>query len=141
MNFFAGQVGQELETPVIFLRDRDSGKKLYLRGKKAELLKEQWVGKHVVVGIRPEDIYEYQEAVKLDIVQNSVGIREVVETRENLGAEVMLYYTDERQNCAVRLKPSNQRKVGETIELYFDPDKVHVFDRETGESIFYKEEI
>lgn len=29
---------------------------------------------------------------------------------------------------------------GEKIDLYFDPKKIHLFDQNTEESIFYREE-
>ena len=141
MNFFSAQVGLEQEKVVIFLKNQNSGKKVYLKGKKAELLKRDWLGKQVILGIRPEDIYEYDEAVKLGIEENSVGIKVTVETRENLGAEVMLYFTEENRNYSVRLKPENQTLVGEDVQLYFDPEKIHVFDCETEENIFYQEEV
>ena len=101
MNFFSAQVGLEQEKVVIFLKNQNSGKKVYLKGKKAELLKRDWLGKQVILGIRPEDIYEYDEAVKLGIEENSVGIKVTVETRENLGAEVMLYFTEENRNYLI----------------------------------------
>ena len=41
----------------------------------------------------------------------------------------------------VRLRPDNQTRTGQEIQLYFDPEKIHVFDKETGENLFYREEI
>lgn len=141
MNFFEAEIGKEREQAVIFLRDQNSGKKIYVKGWKAEQLKKEWLGKQVILGIRPEDIYEYDEAVRLEIADSTSGVTERIETRENLGAEVILYFTEERKSCAVRLGAENQTRAGESIDLYFDPDKIHLFDRETEENIFYRGEL
>lgn len=141
MNFFTSQVGVENGKTVVFLRNPNSGRKIYLTGKRAELLKRECLGQQVILGIRPEDIYEHDEAVKLGIEKDSEGITENVDTRENLGAEVMLYFSEEGRNCSARMRPENQTRVGENISLYFDPEKIHIFDCETGRNIFYKEGI
>ena len=52
-----------------------------------------------------------------------------------LGAEIMLYFEEQDRTCAVRLDPSNQTKVWEEIELYFDMEKIHIFDIVTEENI------
>ena len=52
-----------------------------------------------------------------------------------LGAEVFLYFDEQHRTHAVRLEPSNQTKVGETVDLYFDPNRIHIFDTETEENI------
>ena len=57
-----------------------------------------------------------------------------------LGAEVILYFDEQGKTLAVRLNPENQTKVGEKVSLYFDMDKAHVFDPETEENLFYREE-
>ena len=60
--------------------------------------------------------------------------------REMLGAEVILYFDEQGKTLAVRLNPENQTQVGENVSLYFDMDKAHVFDPETEENLFYREE-
>ena len=70
-----------------------------------------------------------------DLQKTSAGIRETVVTREMLGAEVFLYFDEQHRTHAVRLEPSNQTKVGETVDLYFDPNRIHIFDTETEENI------
>ena len=57
-----------------------------------------------------------------------------------LGAEVILYFDEQGKTLAVRLNPENQTQVGEKVSLYFDMDKAHVFDPETEENLFYREE-
>ena len=97
------------------------------------------MGKRVILGIRPEDIYEYEEAKKRKIDLNSVGIEEEIVTREMLGAEVMLYFEEQNRTHAVKLDPENKTCVGEKIQLFFDTDQIHIFDIETGRNILYRE--
>ena len=113
-------------------------KKVYLTGQNAEIIREKYNGKRVILGIRPEDIYEYEEAKAGGFEQNSVGVEETVVTREMLGAEVVLNFDEQHKTHAVRLQPSNQTKVGEKVKLYFDMDRAHVFDIETEENVLYR---
>lgn len=140
MNFFDAWVGEEEGSTVLYLGGTELGKKVYLDKEKGELVKRRATGKKVILGIRPEDIYEYEEAVKGGFEASCSGIRETVTAREMLGAEVILYFDAQGKNCAVRLKPENQTRAGEKITLYFDPGKIHVFDMETQENLFYSKE-
>ena len=98
------------------------------------------VGKTVILGIRPEDIYEEADAIEGGFAENSVDVEETVVTREMLGSEVILYFDEQNRTCAVRLKPTNQTQAGEKIRLYFDMDRAHVFDMETEENLLYRKE-
>lgn len=95
----------------------------------------------VILGIRPEDIYEYEEAKRRGFEKNSVGLEEKVIARELLGAEVVLYFHAQGRNQAVRLNPENETKRGENINLYFDTEKLYAFDMDTQENLFYKEDF
>lgn len=141
MNFFDSFVGEEDGKAVIYLGDEKSNQKIYLEGKQAAIVKEREMGQKVVLGIRPEDIYTYEEAKQEGFEQNSEGIEEEISTREMLGAEVILYFDKQGKSNAVRLKPDNRTKPGERLSLYFDPSKVHIFDRDTEENIFYGREL
>lgn len=141
MNFFDAYVGEEDGRTVLYLGGTELGKKIYLDGEKGKMLLEEKSEKKVVLGIRPEDIWEWEEAVQRGFADASVNITETVTARELLGAEVILYFDAQNRSHSVRLKPENQTRAGETIQLYFDPDKLHVFDKETGENLFYREDI
>ena len=137
MNFIECEVGKEINKTALIFATTGPIKKVYLTGQTAEILQRDYIGKRVTIGIRPEDIYEYEEAKAGGFAENSVGIKETVVTREMLGAEVILYFDEQHQTHAVRLEPSNQTKVGETVDLYFDPGRIHVFDIETEENILH----
>lgn len=138
MNFIACDVYAEREKTALIFAITGPVKKVYLTGQNAEIIREKYNGKRVILGIRPEDIYEYEEAKAGGFEQNSVGVEETVVTREMLGAEVVLNFDEQHKTHAVRLQPSNQTKVGEKMKLYFDMDRAHVFDIETEENVLYR---
>lgn len=141
MNFFQCTVkAEENNRTALLLDDAKTVKKVYLDGTRGKQIAEKYNGRHVILGIRPEDIYEIDEAKKLGIENDSVDVDEPVVNREMLGAEVILYFDEQGKTLAVRLNPENQTQVGEKVSLYFDMDKAHVFDPETEENLFYREE-
>lgn len=137
MNFFRCTVkAEENNRTALLLDDAKTVKKVYLDGTRGKQIADRYNGRHVILGIRPEDIYEFDEAKKLGIENESVDVDEPVVNREMLGAEVILYFDEQGKTLAVRLSPENQTQVGEKVSLYFDMEKAHVFDLETEENIF-----
>lgn len=137
MNFFRCTVkAEENNRTALLLDDAKTVKKVYLDGTRGKQIADRYNGRHVILGIRPEDIYEFDEAKKLGIENESVDVDEPVVKREMLGAEVILYFDEQGKTLAVRLSPENQTQVGEKVSLYFDMEKAHVFDPETEENIF-----
>ena len=137
MNFFQCTVkAEENNRTALLLDDAKTVKKVYLDGTRGKQIADRYNGRHVILGIRPEDIYEIDEAKKLGIENDSVDVDEPVVNREMLGAEVILYFDEQGKTLAVRLSPENQTQVGEKVSLYFDMEKAHVFDPETEENIF-----
>ena len=137
MNFFRCTVkAEENNRTALLLDDAKTVKKVYLDGTRGKQIADRYNGRHVILGIRPEDIYELDEAKKLGIENESVDVDEPVVNREMLGAEVILYFDEQGKSLAVRLSPENQTQVGEKVSLYFDMEKAHVFDPETEENIF-----
>ena len=137
MNFFRCTVkAEENNRTALLLDDAKTVKKVYLDGTRGKQIADRYNGRHVILGIRPEDIYELDEAKKLGIENESVDVDEPVVNREMLGAEVILYFDEQGKTLSVRLSPENQTQVGEKVSLYFDMEKAHVFDPETEENIF-----
>ena len=137
MNFFQCTVkAEENNRTALLLDDAKTVKKVYLDGTRGKQIADRYNGRHVILGIRPEDIYELDEAKKLGIENDSVDVDEPVVNREMLGAEVILYFDEQGKTLSVRLSPENQTQVGEKVSLYFDMEKAHVFDPETEENIF-----
>ena len=138
MNFIECEVAEELGKTVLFFGTKGFVKKVYPTGQNEEILRRNYMGNRVILGVRSEDIYAREEAEKKGLLKNSIGIKETVINREMLGAEIMLYFEEQDRTCAVRLEPSNRTKVWEEIDLYFDMEKIHIFDIDTEENILYR---
>ena len=140
MNFIECDVSVERDRTALIFAGTGPIKKVYLTGQHARHIGEKYDGRRVILGIRPEDIYEEADAIEGGFAENSVDVEETVVTREMLGSEVILYFDEQHVTCAVRLKPTNQTQVGEKLRLYFDMDRAHVFDMETEENLLYRTE-
>ena len=96
---------------------------------KMDILRTQgYVGKEVVLGIRPEDISNEQSVI--DVAKGAVFNVEV-EVAELTGSETMIYSTFENQDFVATVDSRNQVEPGKTIELAFDMNKAHFFDKDT----------
>jgi len=94
---------------------------------KAAKLKD-YVGKEVVFGIRPENVHaasSYPEAGPNNTVKSTVRVYEM------LGAEVYLYLSVDGFDVTCRENPTTVAKPGDAIEVAFEVDKIHIFDKET----------
>ncbi len=93
---------------------------------------ESYNGKEVVMGIRPEDIYDDQ----LHITEASDSTTDVdIELTEMMGAETYLYFEIEGVNFTARVNPRTTAQIGQKITIALDPNKIHIFDKETEAAI------
>ncbi|GIN63921.1 sugar ABC transporter ATP-binding protein [Robertmurraya siralis] len=97
-------------------------------GKMKMLRTQGYVGKEVVLGIRPEDIHD--EQLFIEASQGS-KLQVKVDVAELTGAETMIYSSLEDQNFVARIDSRSQIAPGENIDIAFDMNKVHFFDKET----------
>ncbi|SEO48388.1 multiple sugar transport system ATP-binding protein [Amphibacillus marinus] len=100
---------------------------------KMKVLREQgYVGKEVVLGVRPEDIHD--EPVFLDANPGSTITAEI-EVAELMGSESYLYSKLSEQEFIARVDSRTDINGGESLQLAFDMHKCHFFDLETEERI------
>ena len=100
---------------------------------KAKAVKDGgYVGKQVVLGIRPEDLKD--EEMFLSSAQDAT-IECEVEVTELLGAEVYLYLNCAGQQMTARVNPRSTAKTGDNIKIALDIQRIHVFDKETEQVI------
>ena len=52
-----------------------------------------------------------------------------------LGAEVFLYFDYEGANMTARVEPKTAARTGDVVKFALDAEKIHVFDKETEETI------
>jgi len=91
-----------------------------------------YAGKTVVLGIRPEDLSDSEMVISSN--PNTV-IQATVNVYEMLGAEVLLHFEVEGFNMTAKVDPRTTARNGDTIKLALNPEKIHVFDKETGLTI------
>ncbi len=111
--------------------------------------------RELVVGIRPEHL-EDEALVDPEVRDRGIGFDAEVESVEWLGAEQFVYVPWEapadlveplhrlaveldRESSSpwlvARIDPKSGIRRGDKARLWFDPDKLHVFDARTGESL------
>ncbi|MBO5460893.1 MAG: sn-glycerol-3-phosphate ABC transporter ATP-binding protein UgpC [Ruminococcus sp.] len=94
---------------------------------KAEALKA-YNGKTVVLGIRPENVYddpEFIAAHKDSVIESKIKVYEL------LGAEVFLYFDIEGTQMTARVNPATTLRTGDAATFALDMEKTHFFDKET----------
>ena len=96
--------------------------------KAKKLIDGGYAGKTVVMGIRPEHVSD--DAADLAANADSV-IESTIRVYETLGAEVFLYFDVEGANMTARVNPETTARLGATVKFALNPEKIHVFDKET----------
>ena len=87
----------------------------------------------VVLGIRPEDLY---------LVSETSGefpgqIEATVEVTEPLGDSLLLECRVGSDLIKVHSKPRSRIDSGDIVELAYDPERLHAFERETGDTLYH----
>ncbi len=100
------------------------------KGRKPEVM--AYVGKEVIVGVRPEAIHD--EEVYINQYPDALADANV-EVVEMMGHETYLYLLCEGQQMIARVSPRAHTKPGDNIKVAFDVNKIHLFDAETEKTI------
>ena len=115
------------EGSVVYLTFGDN--KIALNEAKGKaLIDGGYIGKEVLMGIRPEDVHDEEM-----FIANSPDstITADVEVTEMLGAEVFLYLSIAGSAATARVDPRSKAKAGDSIKVALDTNQIHVFDKET----------
>lgn len=97
-------------------------------GKIATDVIDKYVGKEMILGIRPENLHD--EQVFMDLPTASTFEADV-DLAELMGSEIYLYVTSGDCKMVAKVPPRSSSKDGETIKLAIDCTKIHLFDKET----------
>ena len=100
--------------------------------KSKKLIEGGYDGRSVTFGIRPEDVHDEPEF--LERSEESI-IEAQVEITELMGNEIYIYLNIEGTSAIARVDPSSTAEAGEVIEIAFDVEKIHIFDKETERTI------
>jgi multiple sugar transport system ATP-binding protein len=86
---------------------------------------QDYVGKEVIFGIRPEDIYN-PEYPATDIQPAMVETK--VDLLELMGDEIFVYLIAGDRDVVARVDPRSKYSLGEKVQVAFDMSNIHIFD-------------
>ena len=89
-------------------------------------------GKTVVMGIRPEDIHDRAFAPS---AFNGAEIKAQVDVMEPMGSEIYLYLMSGKNSYIARVDPRSQARPGSAIEVTVNLERIHLFDKQTEQTI------
>ncbi len=120
MNFINAKVEEEGGTTILCF---DKNRIPYTRD---EL--KNYIGKEVVIGIRPENIHDINSHVETDA---RAEFSAKVDLAEMMGSEIYLYMKFAGKKLIARVSARTGFKTDDVVTLRFDMNKFHVFDRES----------
>ncbi|WP_060511186.1 ABC transporter ATP-binding protein [Pseudomonas sp. NBRC 111124] len=87
-------------------------------------------GREIILGIRPEQI-----ALGAGEGNGLPGIRAEVQVTEPTGPDLLVFVTLNQTKVCCRLAPDIACRVGDSLNLQFDPARVLLFDADSGERL------
>jgi len=128
MNFFdATMVAEEGK---LFVDTGDFRVEVPANGSRAAY--EEYAGKQVTFGIRPEHVHAPEYAPPNIIAAPMQATTEVVEL---LGHEIHLFLNSGRHSFVATVDPRMAVATGNTVDLVFDMSSMHLFDKRTNLAI------
>lgn len=126
MNFIDAKLEEKDGKVIVALACGDS---IVLPKDKADFLKEKsYVGKNVIMGIRPENIDDDDEFVAK---HSDAIIGADVEVTELMGSETYIHLAKNSVNITAKVAGYSKAKAGDKIKVALDTSKIHIFDKET----------
>lgn len=91
-----------------------------------------YVNKEITLGVRPESIHDEE----MYLSNATTGVIEAdVELTEMMGAEIYLYLSCAGNSLTARVSPRSTARIGDHIQVAIDPNRIHLFDKETEKAI------
>ena len=99
-----------------------------------KLVDESYIGKEVVMGIRPENIHDEERFIS---VADGNLVEAKVEVVELMGSETYLSLkaTGKDGIVVARVDPRSTARNGDTIKVAFETNRLHFFDKDSELSI------
>ena len=132
MNFLNG-VLEKREDGVYFIYEGNSLKLPEAKAKAPAL--QEYMGKEVICGLRPECIYDDPANVEKHA---EASLNADVDVTELMGAEIYLYLNvGEEGKLTARVPSRSKTQAGENIRIAFEMDRLHIFDKDTERCIIH----
>jgi multiple sugar transport system ATP-binding protein len=90
------------------------------------------IGKNVIMGLRPEDVYDAEYNTMSEIPVNITALCDVVEP---MGNEYVVYLSTGDTTMVARLDPKKLPQVEKDLLISLDMKKVHFFDPDTQDCL------
>ncbi len=124
MNFISGKLFDDNGTK---FKSKAGSFAIELNGQYQDQLKN-YLNKEIILGIRPEDIYDSKSASSKPEFGRIKAMLEVVEP---MGNEIFLYFTIDGEQFVARVPSREKQEPNKEIDLMLDTSKLHFFDAET----------
>ena len=98
----------------------------------------EYKDKEILMGIRPEDIYDKMFAVAAK-PENTVKVK--VDILEPLGSQTILHASVGNDIIVASIDPKTEATVGQEMDLVFDMSMMRAFDLQTQRAIITKEKL
>lgn len=129
MNFFDATLKQEDSGLVV---DLDIFQ-LHIPAERAEPYRSH-IGQRVVLGIRPEDVHDFDYQPP-NITPARIEAN--VDVIEQMGHEMILYLEEGNKNFIARVDPRTNARIGGRMGFVVNMDNMHLFDADTELSLAY----
>lgn len=132
MNFMETMVTER--NGAVYL-EGDGGVTLRARGENEMVLRRTYLGKMVILGLRPEDLQDEITASAHRICYKENQLKAFVDLREMIGAEAYLHMNTGKNLITARVPSEVPVTAKESITLYADMEEAQIFDPFTEENI------
>lgn len=128
MNFIKGSINEKG-----YFIDKNNECKLKMPKEKLAIIKgKDYLNKEIILGVRPEDIFDDEDNIK-KLSSSTVDIK--VDVAELLGASTYIHFNLGEDKVVAAVKPRTDLVLNSKLTLAFDLNKCHVFDIETEKCI------
>ena len=128
MNFFDAEIVEKADGLYIDFK----GNSLKLPESKVNDDVKAYVGKTVVVGIRPEHVHDEERFLE---AQPEYAVDAKVEVAELMGAETFLYLDIDGAKVTAKVAPTTTATADDEIKVVLSLEAIHLFDKETQRTI------
>jgi multiple sugar transport system ATP-binding protein len=131
MNLYQGMIAQQGEHYVATIQEDDNITSFSVSPSIIhKLVNRRYLNLPILIGVRPEDIYEVDE-------KEEQAIPLLIEIQEKRGSELIVSGVIKGTSMAMTAKLDGRRVVleGETIYVRIQPERIHLFDEETKQRI------
>lgn len=131
MNFLRVEIGQSGDDFHVLVASEGHSYKLPCSRAQTNL--DNYIGKEVILGIRPEQLTHVMPHLEAGPYVTKVPIK--IEVTEPTGADTLVLTRINDEECECRVHPTEAGQPGEMMDILFNMDKAVFFDMDTEERI------